>query len=625
MALITLVNETKLKSLKFGGDRPQGGSSREPFIESAIPESKAGRLPRALTAATSILAKLPGITDPGIGLATQASLTDAVRLGKFFTTTQGLAFIAKQNVLSQIGVKTQASLVGSLNEFAYLPTSTLAQVGVNVFGGHLNKQGPNPFLGFGEPYTPDRYIDAAAGGSASRIRLNLPTRFLGIKLSNTRAINIPYVYPKISTQKELVDNRLIDILADTTSLLTPTILTYPGGPGSIAGIGTTLIRFATDRKGRAPLRTGDETSPALLGSYTWTRELVATSASVPALTASPLTFQLQDFRKTLRDAKLKGNPIIPSSSMASVQAPDYYVAGQTNIEKRVNLNNPADPNRTLSSYVTGTDAETYDIINLFPIYRSEIIPQKIGEKVNDLVKFRIAAIDNDNPLYNEYIHFRAFLGTITDSYNADWDSVQYMGRGDKLYSYKGFGRSLNMSWTVAAQSKPELVEMYKKLNFLASNLAPDYNATGYMRGPLVNLTVGGYLYEVPGFITGMTLEMSEEYPWEVGISDSGLGGEDVTVKELSQIIRVSNFSFTPIHRFVPQKQVNTYNESGLGQSSFVHASNLKNKDEQQQAAFLKEAAGAKGLGLVETYGPTRFISLDAGRDSNNYDNKYLNK
>jgi len=35
--------------------------------------------------------------------------------------------------------------------------------------------------------------------------------------------------------------------------------------------------------------------------------------------------------------------------------------------------------------------------------------------------------------------------------------------------------------------------MYKKLNYLASNLAPDYSGNGYMSGTIINLTVGGYI------------------------------------------------------------------------------------------------------------------------------------
>ena len=71
---------------------------------------------------------------------------DVLRLGKMFSrfkSPSGLLFTAKQNLLSRTAVRTQTS--GILNEGTYTPLSTLAQAGVNAFGGHLNKQGINPF------------------------------------------------------------------------------------------------------------------------------------------------------------------------------------------------------------------------------------------------------------------------------------------------------------------------------------------------------------------------------------------------------------------------------------------------------------------------------------------------
>ena len=377
MALITLVNETKLKSLKFGGDRPQGGSSREPFIQSAIPESQAGRLPQALTAATSLLSRLPGITDPGIGLATQASLTDAVRLGKFFTTPQGLLFTAKQNLLSRISVRTEAS--GQLNDYAYSPTSTLAQAGVNVFGGHLNKQGINPFLGFGNAYTPDRYFDvvrdkiALTTNTVFQSILSPPTTqtsttigfqfignpasrgLLGLPTFNNAPIGTTSLVGNLQSLNNL--DRLVQLYGDTIlqgNPNDPILLTYPGGPGSILGVGKTLIRYATGNTG-APLRVKNTAAvgiqPATNALYAVAsetdvaNEIAGTSTIGPAL---PGTVPVIDFRRALRNSKQ--TLAIPNGAMAAAQAPAYSINGQTNLEARVNLNNPAAPGRNLNSY-----------------------------------------------------------------------------------------------------------------------------------------------------------------------------------------------------------------------------------------------------------------------------------
>ena len=108
-----------------------------------------------------------------------------------------------------------------------------------------------------------------------------------------------------------------------------------------------------------------------------------------------------------------------------------------------------------------------------------------------------------------------------------------------------------MSFTVYAQSKAELIPMYKKLNYLASTLAPDYTKAGFMRGNLVRLTLGGYLYEQPGFISSLVYDVPQESTWEIAID--AVGGADSSVKELPHMIKVSNLSFTPIHNFLPQK------------------------------------------------------------------------
>ena len=117
------------------------------------------------------------------------------------------------------------------------------------------------------------------------------------------------------------------------------------------------------------------------------------------------------------------------------------------------------------------------------------------------------------------MHFRAFLDAFTDSYNSSWSPTKFSGRGDNLYSYGGFERTINLGFTCYAQSKAELIPMYRKLNYLASTMAPDYNTAGFMRGNLVRLTLGGYLYEQPGFISQLTYEAPQESPWEIAINE----------------------------------------------------------------------------------------------------------
>ena len=145
------------------------------------------------------------------------------------------------------------------------------------------------------------------------------------------------------------------------------------------------------------------------------------------------------------------------------------------------------------------------------------------------------------------------------------------------------------------------MEMYRKLNFLASNLAPDYTSAGYLAGPLVQLTMGGWCYELPGFIKSLTLEVPQESTWEIGIDTDGKF--DRSVKEMPHICRVTGFTFTPIHKFRPAKQ-----ELGFSGPS---------EDENKNPIAPKDR-----IGNVNTYGPERYIALEGGSPlQNNYDDR----
>ena len=328
------------------------------------------------------------------------------------------------------------------------------------------------------------------------------------------------------------------------------------------------------------------------GSATYTQKQIEESPyggrgnSNGKKTGAPI---LQDFRRIIRE-----NSILPKNVKDAAEkngslakSLDYNTL---NYEARVNIGGkdgrgPGNSSgKNLTSYSNGSGIGPIDKINALSIYRSEKVTD--SQEVNDLVKFRIAAIDNNAPNFKTFMHFRAFIDSFSDSYTGEWDSVRYLGRGEKFYNYKGFDRTISLAFTVAAQSKNELIPMYKKLNYLASNLAPDYSEFGYMRGPLVQLTMGGYLYEQVGFITQLTYDIPEESPWEIGINSNIEGGSDDTVKELPHMIRVTGFNFTPIHNFVPSKQ-------GL-------------------------EFGATGE--VTLYGNQRYIALSAGAASN-YGNK----
>jgi hypothetical protein len=196
---------------------------------------------------------------------------------------------------------------------------------------------------------------------------------------------------------------------------------------------------------------------------------------------------------------------------------------------------------------------------------------KKDEEYSDIIPFIISILNNDNQVggsYKKNMHFRAFIDSFSDSYDADWSSIEYMGRAEKLYKYKGFGRKISMAFTVVAQSREEITAMYDKLNFLASSLAPEYldsETSGYMAGNIAYITLGEYIYDQPGIITSLTFDIPEESPWEIGIDDAGNRLDVKDIRQVPHMIKVTGFNFTPIHKFRPEKQ--TFDNDKLGTNS----------------------------------------------------------
>jgi hypothetical protein len=311
---------------------------------------------------------------------------------------------------------------------------------------------------------------------------------------------------------------------------------------------------------------------------------------------------IQDFRVPLLKGKKTSFVTGIAPSYSAQDDPDTAKNESKSIEgtetSRIRQQSPgAQGNRinyTKGKIVNGK-VSVVDRINFQPLYKSTDVRTDNDVDKNDLVKFRIAAVlrtkDKDNNLPEKiYTHFRAFINSFSDAYNASWDSIKYMGRGEEFYKYGGFGRKISLSFTVAAQSKPELMAQYKKLNFLASTLAPDYGDSGYMGGVLTTLTMGGWCYELPGFISSLTLEVPQESPWEIAIpaseKDADTGNpifSDKTVKEMPHICNVS-MDFTPIHTFRPELQQNKYDDgsynevSEYGKQQFLELTNAYNNN-----------------------------------------------
>jgi hypothetical protein len=206
-----------------------------------------------------------------------------------------------------------------------------------------------------------------------------------------------------------------------------------------------------------------------------------------------------------------------------------------------------------------------DEVNLTPLYYAEDAPGSSyinipgkgrPTRVRDLIKFRIEAVDNDSPKNSVWMIFRSYLKDITDTPNPSWNTVNYVGRGEPFYIYKGFERNISFTLQVAAMSEAELKPMWQKLNYLYSNTMPDYGESGVMRGPYMKLTLGDYMFRQPGVIKNLTYTIGNDSPWEIALDEPENGGN---LYELPHVMTIQ-MTFAPIHDFVPRKFPFTLNQ-----------------------------------------------------------------
>jgi hypothetical protein len=660
MGLLDKLNngETSLKSIPFGNDQPGGGSSKQPYIRKSIDEKTTN------PAYNNEFIIRGGIEAP---FSAVDDVTRLTKYFLDVQNPQGLLFAAKQEILSRTGTKTEASkgagyLFGALNEGVYTPLSTVAQAGVGFLGIHLNKQGIDPtslIPGLGIK----KYQDVI---SQNQLTKNIFTG--GYDLENNRLIKLTEAITNnrgvnnfggvvgYSLNPSVENDVLISYGGGSDSTLgigktkirfatdvsgNP-IKTLTGGPKDyptsqpysyrdqdkyqlpvkasvtynnlISAFSSNFINYDLVKNGLESYQLGFPTSVYISGSLesndsigkgSWTQQDFISQS------LDETTDIKEDFRKKLN---IDSAPTILSVS------PSYI---DKNIERNFNLGNPGRKGN-ISSYTKGKQGiygegslGPVDKVTAYPIYKTNTrdgsrYPGASGgtefeETLKDIVPFYIAILNNDSQVdgtYKKYMHFRAFIDNISDSYNADWKSMEYMGRAEKFYKYSGFDRKMDLSFKVVAQSREELNVMYDKLNFLASSLAPEYldsETSGYMAGNIAYITLGSYIDDQPGIITSLDLSIPEDSPWEIGIKDNGDPTSTKDIRQLPHMIEVK-LNFIPLQKFRVEKQSFVNDKLGTNSTRLLSTGNQRfidqkrpkvlNYDKEAHAQFKAEEKAA---------------------------------
>jgi len=519
------------KSIRFGRDRLDGASSGQPYIQVPIPDQVPPRL-------TDFILRNGTL---GTFSAVQA---DESRILKFFTdalSPNGTLFIAKQNLLARQNPKEFGT------SRVYDPLNTLAQLALTPLGIHIKKDATDP-------------ISAATS-------LLDPTSTYGYQVKNLDQAGQDRLL--LLKDSKILNNVSINPFNPFSVANSPlNILRYSGGPNSELGLTNTTIRRYSNTDGFFDQLITVGNSP-YLGNVnsplhsTWLLTSQQTNTRADEVTSGGPLFYDTFTRQYTNEVLKSPNKTTTITSIS----PNYATKNLSSKYGDLNASNP----KNLISYTSGS--------GLSDIIFATGLEQENGyeESSNgvDLVEFKIAILNYDGPKTSantpntyKFLHFKSFLDNITDNYNAEWDSFRYLGRGEQFYTYQGFTRNITLGFTVPSFTREQMKTNYLKLGYLASALTPNYNPQGgYMRGPLVKLTVGDYVKNQWGFIETLTYDVNgDNSTWEINIDDKGNKiptTDPYWVGELPHHIKVSSFTFIPIQNFVPQ----TFNPNFISANS----------------------------------------------------------
>lgn len=605
------------RDIEFSNDRPDGAYSGQPYIKTSIPDVIPPHTPNFIIRGGEIGAPL-------------TAATDTSRIYKMFTdtkSTNGLFFTGKQNLLARQNPKQ----VGTNR--VYDPLNTLAQIPLNVIGQHiakdasdpisaatyvnndenryrtlvknLDQEGINRLTGLYDRLAPKTNPD----GNDKIKNVSLKSEF-GIPLPNrfNRNPNILLSYRGGAESDFGIDKTRINRYSFTDSYDTQiknleqnrrllglqgvlNIKNFKGNTLSLSQINN-LASVSSDLPPGSVIFNGSSYIISTLGISD-----PSAADNYPNTQDTTVTQRITSFTRGYRENLKAGNTTDPTA--LSLDEYGFPNIDSSNGDRGNMYAKGTNMNGTKFEY--STPGDLYPTFTRTPAYVDpDYVTFSIGilnydVDVNENLNFynqegELARIDNTTSGYfYKWLNFKALIEPFSDNYTANWDTFKYVGRGEDFATYQGFTRTMSMPFKVAAFSNQDLIGNYYKLGQLASALTPNYNRTGgYMRGPLVRITIGDYIKNQWAYITGLGYKPLEGSPWETNKAADNRPFTPSEYKwkgEMPHHIDVTDFSFTPIHNFVPK----TFD------GRFIHKNDVEiarkeifNFSDGTQATYVKE-------------------------------------
>ena len=451
-----------------------------------------------------LVSNLPSIYH-GIGdryspgtLKLQRVAEDTTRYAKWLTTGAGATFTAKQFGMQLSQPKTR--LVALQGTRIFNPVQFAANIPGSIIGGHFPRHG---LIGVNQTYESvtknqevygNRMIDMyyELGHSDKIFKVIRDQTKLGELVNKSKAI--------ITKVRNFIGGYKGQVIKE---------LSGPGGPKSVMGAGWTDIHSQN---------TGIDPETIDLESFNPSTNKF--SVQLPYLNVM-IDSDVEAMRKYWYDTK-GFTPGTVDQKISKAASVSNLVKGGTNTEyqelkdksKPYNSKDGNIPVRR-EDYGTMINGEHVDD-NMFRKYGIPDTGATVSDPIyttedqEDFIRLKFKYPGEDTSL-----QFRATLMGLSNNFTPEWNSVDYVGRPDSVYTYKGVKRATTFSFMVAANSKAEMEHIYTKLNHLAAMTFPSYNQAGIMQAPIIYLYLGHYFYEEPGFISSLDFNIEDDYIWDI--------------------------------------------------------------------------------------------------------------
>lgn len=131
----------------------------------------------------------------------------------------------------------------------------------------------------------------------------------------------------------------------------------------------------------------------------------------------------------------------------------------------------------------------------------------------DLIPLRFQKVNDGSAVY-----VRSVVTGFNETFSPSWDSSRMLGHPFNFYNFTNIERKVTFNFKTYAMSQPELVLMWRRLEFISHCTYPDsYTASGVFQPTLLYFTFGNIYVDKVCFIDSLSYTINDdENLWELG-------------------------------------------------------------------------------------------------------------